>query len=79
MGRARGNSYNAKAFVDHRLPIRGHHRAQRTRWGWELPVCFSELRRLMEVRLNKGGRREYVQVLRLLETFRLEEVTQAIE
>jgi len=28
---------------------------------------------------KQGGRREYVQVLRLLETFRLEEVTQAIE
>src|SRR5271169_6052688 len=25
--------------------------------AWELPVCFSELRRLMEARLNKGGRR----------------------
>jgi len=34
---------------------------------------------VMEVRLNKGGRREYVQVLRLLETFRLEEVAPAIE
>ncbi len=33
----------------------------------------------MEARLNKGGRREYVQVLRLLETFALEEVAQAIE
>jgi hypothetical protein len=47
--------------------------------GWELPPCFAELRRLLEARLNKGGRREYVQVLRLLETFRLEEVTPAIE
>jgi hypothetical protein len=46
--------------------------------GWELPPCFAELRRLLEARLNKGGRREYVQVLRLLETFRLEEVAQAI-
>jgi len=47
--------------------------------GWELPECFAELRRLLEARLNKGGRREYVQVLRLLETFRLEEVTPAVE
>jgi hypothetical protein len=47
--------------------------------GCELPPCVSELRRLMEVRLNKSGRREYVQVLLLLETFRLEEVAQAIE
>jgi len=46
--------------------------------GWELPPCFAELRRLLEARLNKGGRREYVQVLRLLETFRLEEVAPAI-
>jgi hypothetical protein len=47
--------------------------------GWELPECFAELRRLLEARLNKGGRREYVQVLRLLETFRMEEVAPAIE
>jgi len=47
--------------------------------GWGLPPCFAELRRLLEARLNKGGRREYVQVLRLLETFRLEEVTPAIQ
>jgi hypothetical protein len=33
---------------------------------------------LLEARLNKGGRREYVQVLRLLEAFRLEEVAPAI-
>ena len=46
--------------------------------GWELPPCFAELRRLLEARLNKGGRREYVQVLRLLEAFRLEEVAPAI-
>ena len=47
--------------------------------GWELPKCFAELRRLLEARLNKGGRREYVQVLRLLETFHLDEITPAIE
>ena len=47
--------------------------------GWELPECFAALRRLLEARLNKGGKREYVQVLRLMETFRLEEVTQAVE
>ncbi len=37
--------------------------------GWELPECFARLRRLLEARLKKGGKREYVQVLRLLETF----------
>jgi transposase len=42
--------------------------------GWELPEAFSALRRLLEARMASAGRREYVQVLRLLETFRLEEV-----
>ena len=46
--------------------------------GWQLPACYVQLRRLLEARLKHGGR-EYVQVLRLLETFSLEEVTQAIE
>jgi len=47
--------------------------------GWQLPECFAHLRRLLEARLNKHGSREYVQVLRLLETFALAEVTHAIE
>lgn len=47
--------------------------------GWELPDCFAQLRRLLEARLGKKGKREYVQVLRLLETFRMGEVTQAIQ
>jgi hypothetical protein len=47
--------------------------------GWQLPECFAELRRLLEARLKKHGSREYVQVLRLMETFALEEVTHAIE
>src|SRR5450631_559433 len=47
--------------------------------GWLLPDCFSELRRLLEARLRKHGSREYVQVLRLMETFDLAEVSHAIE
>jgi transposase len=47
--------------------------------GWELPECFLRLRRLLEARLGKHGKREYVQVLRLLETFRVTEVTYAIQ
>ena len=47
--------------------------------GWQLPECFVQLRRLLEARLNKHASREYIQVLRLLETFALEEVTPAIE
>jgi transposase len=47
--------------------------------GWKLPSCFAQLRRLLEARLNQGGKREYVQVLRLLETFPLSELTPAVE
>jgi hypothetical protein len=47
--------------------------------GWQLPACYLQLRRLLEARLKKHGSREYVQVLRLLETFDLSELTLAIE
>jgi hypothetical protein len=43
-----------------------------------LPEEFLELRRQMEARLGKRGRREYVQVLRLMETFTREEVAAAV-
>jgi len=46
--------------------------------GWPLPEGFAELRRQMEGRLGKRGRREYVQVLRLLETFSMVEVTAGV-
>jgi hypothetical protein len=46
--------------------------------NWQLPECFAQLRRLLEARLKKNAAREYIQVLRLLETFALEEVTHAI-
>jgi len=46
--------------------------------NWVLPEEFAELRRQMEARLNKRGRREFIQLLRLLETFSLAEVTAAI-
>ena len=44
-----------------------------------LAVARLHLRRLLELRLKKHGRREFIQVLRLLETFALEEVSAAIE
>ena len=47
--------------------------------GWQLPDCFITLRRLLEARLGKPGSREYIQVLRLLETFALEIVSRAVE
>jgi transposase len=46
---------------------------------WNLPEEFITLRRLMEARMKKHGKREYVQVLRLLETFELAEVTAAVK
>jgi transposase len=46
--------------------------------GWNLPQVFTTLRRLLEARMGKAGKREYVQVLRLLETFRLDDVEGAV-
>ena len=37
--------------------------------GWKLPEEFATLRRLLEARMGKPGKREFVQVLRLMETF----------
>ena len=39
--------------------------------GWRLPEEFGTLRRLMEARMGKAGKREYVQVLRLMDALRL--------
>jgi hypothetical protein len=46
--------------------------------GWELPEEFATLRRLLEARLSKPGKREFVQVLRLLEVFRTDDVSAAV-
>ena len=46
--------------------------------GWELPEEFGVLRRLLESRMGKRGKREFVQVLRLMESFRKEEVHDAV-
>ena len=42
--------------------------------GWDLPEEFATLRRLLEARMAKRGKREFVQILRLLEIFRPEDV-----
>ena len=47
--------------------------------GWELPDAFPTLRRLLEARMGKAGKREYVQVLRLVETFDLEVLHSAVK
>jgi len=38
---------------------------------WDLPDAFVTLQRLLEARQGKVGKREYVQVLRLLERFEM--------
>ncbi len=47
--------------------------------AWDLPEEFQTLRRLMEAHMLKMGRREYVQVLRLLETFGLDDLHGAVK
>ncbi len=45
---------------------------------WQLPDVFATLRRLLEVRLERQGRRQFIQVLRLLEVFPMADVAAAI-
>ena len=46
--------------------------------GWELPEEFGTLRRLLESRMGRRGKREFVAVLRLMETFSLDDVRAAV-
>ena len=46
--------------------------------GWQLPEEFGTLRRLLEARMGSKGKREFVQVLRLMETFRIGDVAAAV-
>lgn len=47
--------------------------------GWDLPEAFATLQRLLEARQGKAGKREYVQVLRLLERFEMDVLHLAIK
>lgn len=47
--------------------------------GWLLDDIFFKLKDQFEYRLGYKGKREYIQVLRLMETFKMEEVVIAIE
>jgi len=47
--------------------------------GWELPECFQVLRARLEREWEGEGTREYIQVLRLLETHPLSQVRRAVE
>ena len=46
--------------------------------GWDLPEAFQHLRHLLEARMGNRGKREFIQVLRLLEAISLEVVTFAV-
>ena len=45
---------------------------------WTLSEEFATLRRLLEARMGKKGKREFVQVLRLMEVFKLDDVTAGV-
>jgi hypothetical protein len=47
--------------------------------GWSLPEAFARLRRRLEESNPKEGTRQYIRVLRLLETHELAAVTKAVE
>jgi transposase len=46
--------------------------------GWDLPEAFQHLRHLMEARMGNRGKREFIQVLRLMEAIPKEVVTHAV-
>jgi transposase len=46
--------------------------------GWELPPAFQHLRHLLEARMGNRGKREFIQVLRLLEIAAKEVVAAAV-
>jgi len=47
--------------------------------NFELPGCFEVLRRRQEHEMEQDGTREYIRVLRLLEKYRLADLTRAVE
>ena len=46
--------------------------------GWDLPPAFHHLRHLLEARMGSHGKREFIQVLRLLESAAREVVAAAV-
>ncbi len=45
---------------------------------WKLPDEFATMRRLLEARMGKKGKREFVQVLRLMEVFKIDDVAACV-
>ncbi len=46
--------------------------------GWDLPEAFQHLRHLLEARMGNRGKREFIQVLRLMEAAPKEIVASAV-
>jgi transposase len=46
--------------------------------GWELPPAFTEMRRLLEARMGTRGKKEFIQVLRLMEVAPMVTVAAAV-
>ena len=46
--------------------------------GWDLPEVFQHLRHLLEARMGNRGKREFIQILRLLEAMPKDVVTHAV-
>lgn len=46
--------------------------------NWNLPPIFLKAQKILEDRGGKAGKREYIRILRLLETHTLEEVTKGL-
>ena len=46
--------------------------------GWDLPETFQHLRHLLEARMGNRGKREFIQVLRLMEALPREVVSLAV-
>ncbi|RZL51710.1 MAG: IS21 family transposase, partial [Variovorax sp.] len=46
--------------------------------GWDLPEAFQHLRHLLEARMGNRGKREFIQVLRLMEAMPMEIVAGAV-
>ena len=46
---------------------------------WQLPACFWSPRRRLEVDLGRGGTREYIKVLRLLERHSMRDLRMVVE
>jgi hypothetical protein len=45
---------------------------------WQLADCIHHLKRVLELRMGNAGRREFIQVLRLMESFHQHQVEEAV-